>query len=284
MPAATAAATANTAAALTDARVAAFHERGFVLGPRLLDDATIATLRDEVERVIADRDRADVAQPVLCRNLSGDDDNFVWQIVNIWQASDAFRRLLFDFGLGAMAARLMGAREVRLWHDQVQHKPPRKGGTNWWHQDSIYWPPIQPKDQQVTAWIALDDADPDNGCMSMTPGSHRWGDRMNLLHTLQKEHGNAGFLTCLPPALDGHDVAVVHAPVPAGAVHLHHALTWHGSQANTSGRPRRAIAIHMATEQTVLDPAQGNHPMTRFATDPGPAPLAGDAFPLLHRA
>ena len=31
-----------------------------------------------------------------------------------------------------------------------------------------------PSESQVTAWVALDDADANNGCMSMVAGSHRW--------------------------------------------------------------------------------------------------------------
>lgn len=39
-----------------------------------------------------------------------------------------------------------------------------------WHQDAPYWPIVAPM-TEVTAWVALDDADEDNGCMSMVPGS-----------------------------------------------------------------------------------------------------------------
>lgn len=270
--------------ALRPDQVQTFRDQGFVLGPRLLDDREVQQLRDEVERVIEQRDRPDVPQPVFCRNLSGDPQNFVWQIVNIWQASEPFRRLTLSRQLGAMAAQLTDAREIRLWHDQVQHKPARIGGTNWWHQDSIYWPPIEPKDQQITAWIALDDADTDNGCMSMVPGSHRWGDQIAFLHELHQRHGNAEFLHCMPDSYRGQPVRVVPTPVPAGHVHFHHALTWHGSQANTAGRPRRAVAIHLATDQTTIDPGRGAHPMCRFAPSTGRAKLEGEAFPLIYQA
>ena len=37
-----------------------------------------------------------------------------------------------------------------------------------------------------------------------------------------------------------------HRPVRRGEVHFHHSLTWHGSADNTSGRERRAHAIHCA--------------------------------------
>ena len=40
-----------------------------------------------------------------------------------------------------------------------------------WHQDWEYWRGT-PK---VSAWVALDDAKVDNGCLRVIPGSHRWG-------------------------------------------------------------------------------------------------------------
>jgi ectoine hydroxylase-related dioxygenase (phytanoyl-CoA dioxygenase family) len=129
---------------------------------------------------------------------------------------------------------------------------------------------------EVSAWVALDDADVGNGCMSMVPGSHKWGDRIALLHTFPD-------FTSLPDKLENHVVEAVARPVKAGHVHYHHALTWHGSPANTSGRPRRAIAVHFMTDQTRFV-ASGRHVMKQFVTAGDGEPLAGDAFPLVYPA
>ena len=40
-----------------------------------------------------------------------------------------------------------------------------------WHQDGQYWP-IRPL-ATCTAWIALDDSTPENGCLKIIPGSHK---------------------------------------------------------------------------------------------------------------
>ena len=42
-----------------------------------------------------------------------------------------------------------------------------------WHQDVTYWGLEPPR--AVTAWLAIDDVDVDNGCMRVIPGSHRHG-------------------------------------------------------------------------------------------------------------
>src|SRR3954469_10441695 len=79
---------------------------------------------------------------------------------------------------------MIGGREIRLWHDQIQYKPKGVGGVNRWHQDWPYWPTMSVANA-VTAWIAIDDADVDNGCMSMVAGSHRWGDAIQHLHAIE---------------------------------------------------------------------------------------------------
>ncbi|NQU41529.1 MAG: phytanoyl-CoA dioxygenase family protein [Lentisphaerae bacterium] len=256
-----------------DAVVEAYRERGFVNAGPLLTEDEVEVLRVELDRVIADRDRTDIPQPVRIGNLSKIEGSPVWQIVNIWQASEPFKALLFRPELGALARQMSGSETLRIWHDQIQYKPQAVGGVNAWHQDGPYWPNIQPKDEQHTAWIALDDVDEGNGCMSMVPGSHRWGVAIESLHQIKDFHA-------LPETYEGHALEAVTCPVKKGHVHFHHSLTWHGSRANTSDRPRRAIAFHFMTPRTTYD-ASGSHIMKPQVTVPHGAMLCGSGFPEL---
>jgi phytanoyl-CoA hydroxylase len=256
---------------LTSEQLEQYRRSGFVNGGPLLDDATVETLRQEVLRVIADRDNAAVAQPVLVRDLSTSPELQVWQIINIWQASPAFMALARNPHLLEMAAQLSGGKQLRIWHDQIIYKPKEAGGVLHWHQDSPLWDLLQPKDEQVTAWVALDDAEADNGCMYMVPGSHRWGNKISELSELRNQHP-------LTESFNGHDVHVIMCPVKKGQVHFHHPLTWHGSGTNYSQRPRRAVAIHFMTEKVMYDDS-GAHPMKPYVTVAPGAMLEGDAFP-----
>jgi ectoine hydroxylase-related dioxygenase (phytanoyl-CoA dioxygenase family) len=77
-------------------------------------------------------------------------------------------------------------------------------------------------------------------------------------------------------------VEVVLRPVRKGEVHYHHALTWHGSHTNTSGRPRRAIAVHYMTQDTRFV-GDGHHPLEHLIeVEPGEL-IVGDAFPIVYR-
>ena len=254
---------------LTPTQLNQFQTQGFLLGDRVLTDAQIEQLRAELDRVIRDKDQPG-PQPVLLSNISQHRDSVIWQIVNIWEASAPFRTLVAHPVIAAEIAQLTGAREVRLWHDQIQSKIAAKGGVNMWHQDWPYWG-ILDAPQQVTAWIPLDDVDAANGCMSMVPGSHLWGNQIEFLHGLPR-------FDAMPSHFQDHALAVRLCPVQQGCVHYHHALTWHGSHANTSSRPRRAIALHYMTDQTRYR-ATGTHLMKPLVTVADGQPLTGDHFP-----
>ncbi len=258
-------------AILTDNAIGRFNRDGFLLGPQVLAEDEAARLQEETLRVIDRRD-AGGSQPDIVRNLAKDAGAPVWQIVNIWQASEPFRRLVTHPGIAGAIAALTGARQIRLWHDQIQYKPAATGGINMWHQDAPYWGIIAPA-TQVTAWIALDAADEENGCMSMVPGTHRLGNRIDFLHAISS-------FDAMPAACDGLPLVVRACPVPRGSVHFHHALTFHGSGANRSGRPRRAIALHYMTGETRYV-AAGDHLLKSFVTVADGAPMTGDKFPLV---
>lgn len=258
---------------LTPQQVAQFHRDGFLLGDKILSDEQVERLRADLTRVLDDRDRKDVKQPVLLRNLKAGSDDPIWQIVNIWEASDAFRDLIYVKQTVEEVGQLTGAKQLRVWHDQIQYKPASKGGVNMWHQDWPLWDLLS-QPAQVTAWYALDDVDTDNGCMSMVVGSHKWGDQM------MKVLANIKTFDAMPKEWNGHKLEVKLCPVKKGHVHYHHGLTWHGSHANTSDRPRRAIAIHYMTESTCFLP--GGHPMVQFASHIARGQMIeGEHFPLV---
>ncbi len=236
---------------LTEKDIEQFKNDGFVCGPKVLEDYEVQELINEVERVIEEQDRTDIPQPKRVYNLSQEESKPVIQIVNIWQGSKAFDKLISNVNLAKAASQLLGHDEIKIWHDQIQYKPSAVGGTTAWHQDSPLWRAMKSY-EQVSAWIALDDADTDNGCMSMVPGSHKWGNQIEYL----REH--SGPISDLPMTFEGKEISSVYTPVKKGHVHFHHALTWHGSHNNTSGRQRRAIAIHYMHGDERFDAEQGH--------------------------
>ena len=259
---------------LTEEQVQSFRHNGFLNYGRVMTDAQLAELREALERVLTGRS---AASPDAITNL-GDAAAPITQVVNVWEAEPAFRAHLFHPVIVPMVAQLMGADTVRVWHDQMQLKPPRIGGPTLWHQDHPYWPIIQPADL-VSAWVALEDATVENGAMSMAPGSHHWGNchaARGQIGTNNETHGPDPDPSVIPP---GETVTTVACEVPAGGVVFHHCLCWHGAPPNTSARPRPAIAVHYMPGHTRYQPEGRTHLVKRHITVAPGELLQGNHFP-----
>jgi len=260
---------------ISDAQVAQFKEQGFLHYGRVMDEPDVKALRDRLTGVLEGTSRA---QPEAKRNLLGDgSQQVVIQVVNIWEADDLFRAHIYNPIICEAVSRLMGADVVRVWHDQVQYKPPRIGGPTNWHQDHPYWPIIQPADL-VSAWMALEDADIENGCMWMVPRSHLWGPHKGgTIGTNEADFSPAYDPALVPP---GETVEWVPCPVKAGEVMFHHCLTWHGSPPNRSDRGRPAIAVHYMPGWTRYVPSGSHLVEHRVTVKPGEI-LQGEFFPVV---
>ncbi|WP_309118520.1 phytanoyl-CoA dioxygenase family protein [Paenibacillus sp.] len=269
---------------LTEAQIAEFHRNGFLKGDVVLNDEEVEALRAELDLVMEGKS---VKKPVLSHNMLGNNslyDNMkmtvterVVQIVNIWMASDAFYKHASNRTICEEIAQLCGTDAVRIWHDQVQYKPPVSGGPTGWHQDHPLWPIIQPADL-VSAWVALDDAVIENGCMWMVPGSHKWGNHQKYLGATPDFKPYHKQPELLP---EGAVVEAVPFEIKKGQVGYHHCLTWHGSPHNRSQLKRRAIAVHYMPGHTRYEPL-ANHPMHDYVqVKPGEI-LAGDHFPTVY--
>ncbi len=84
-----------------------------------------------------------------------------------------------DKRLWGAAKDVIGQENIGLFTEKITMKRARTGGTIILHQDYPYW-----RDQNkvahkvMTAMIQLDDADRNNGCLEVLPGSHRDGMRI----------------------------------------------------------------------------------------------------------
>lgn len=177
---------------LSAGQIASFERDGFVNGGAVLDASAVAELSAELDRVLElgpEYYQGQLYRPALFRNAVAEGTDPMWQIVNMWAVSEAFRRLAYNPALTSMVAQLRasaaglpdpgnmapadsarvageggghgtrGDDSIVLFHDQIQYKPPNGGGATTWHQDStLDW---QRWDEAwvCTAWLALDDVD-----------------------------------------------------------------------------------------------------------------------------
>ena len=106
-----------------------------------------------------------------------------------------------------------------------------------WHQDASYWP-LTPS-RTVTVWLAIDDADEENGAMAVVPSSHLHG--QIAFHRSEAGERNVLNQTVLDPRRYGGDP--VSFVMKAGQISLHTDLLLHGSNPNLSDRRRCGLTM-----------------------------------------
>lgn len=108
-----------------------------------------------------------------------------------------------------------------------------------WHQDKAYFD-YDVRVPVVGAWIALDEATKENGCMHFIAGSHREGP---IIHFQRRD-----WQIC-DTEMQGRPA--VAAPVSAGDCILFDGLVHHGTPTNRTDKRRRAIQLHYAPAGTI---------------------------------
>lgn len=138
--------------------------------------------------------------------------------------------------LAGLAAEL-GLAQALLLQSMYLFKQPHIGAEVGWHQDATY---LYTRPITVTGlWIALDDADRDNGCLMALPGGHRG--------PLRRRFRRAGDRLVTDTLDDTPWPAVqpVALEAPRGTLVVLHGLLPHASAPNRSARPRHAYALHL---------------------------------------
>jgi ectoine hydroxylase-related dioxygenase (phytanoyl-CoA dioxygenase family) len=105
-----------------------------------------------------------------------------------------------------------------------------------WHQDCSYWALTPSK--TVTVWLAIDDADRENGCMRVIPGSHLHG-HLSFRESDSNEHN---VLSQTIPGAEQFGTPV-DIELKAGEISLHSDLLVHGSLPNRSKRRRCGLTL-----------------------------------------
>ncbi|MFT5140676.1 MAG: ectoine hydroxylase-related dioxygenase (phytanoyl-CoA dioxygenase family) [Rhodothermales bacterium] len=122
-----------------------------------------------------------------------------------------------------------------------------------WHQDLTYWGLSH--DDQVSMWLALSPATPQNGCMRMIPGSHALG-RQD--HHMTADETNVLFSGQTVRGVDESNA--ISCPLEPGEASFHHGWTLHSSMPNISNERRIGLnvqyfATHVSQTKHEMDTA-----------------------------
>jgi phytanoyl-CoA hydroxylase len=223
-----------------------YHRDGYVVLGQALSAAEVQALREEavricrgdlgavdgVQRAGADEPDALVVRRYLCIHFPHKLSGLVRGTLAHPVIVDALRQLIGP--------------DIKSMQSMLFIKSEGRPGQAW-HQDELF---IPTRDRSLTAaWIALDDATVENGCLWVLPGSHRPG----VLYP-DRDHHDPRF-DCEVEAYDfpyGDDDAVA-VEVAAGSVVLFNGYLLHMSLPNTGRHGlRRALVNHYMSARSLL--------------------------------
>ncbi len=153
------------------------------------------------------------------------------------QAHPTFQALVEHPRIKGFVERVLGQKVV-LKNEMALSKPPFIGSEKPWHQDNAYfdWLPLE---AVATAWITLDDATVENGCMHVLPGRHK-GEAFKHVHTIDCQ--------IVEGRLDYSDA--VPLEMKAGGAMIFSAMLPHHTPPNRSPHRRRALQFQYRGENT----------------------------------
>lgn len=221
-----------------------YERDGYLVFPHVLDAELIRTAGEHVEWL--QRQNPGVRPEALHHHLMWDDPFWI--------------RLVSDPRILDLVEPIIGP-NIALFASHYICKPGGDGLPVLWHQDGSYWP-LDPM-EVVTAWLAVDESTPENGCMRVIPGSHR-GPRL--------EHHRHGQEAVLHTQIDPSEVEesrAVDVVLPPGGISLHHPWLVHGSNPNHSPRRRCGLTIRYIPTTTRITAADWKTFLLRGEAVPG---------------
>ena len=229
---------------LTDDQVSFYTEQGYLAGIRMLNEDQLDVLRREVAELVDPSHPGHSLFYEFNANESSDPAQILFHALGAWRITPGLHDLLWNPAFVVAAAQLLDG-PVRFWHDQIFYKPAQHGGVVIWHQDYSYWTRTTPV-AHISCWIGLDDSTRENGCVHYVPGSHRW----QLLPRASFANRMDAVLDSLAPG-QREEFKPVPIELKAGECSFHHPLMVHGSYANQTPRPRRAVVINALRDGVV---------------------------------
>lgn len=211
-----------------------FERDGYVFIPGFFSRERIDAINEQLETFIRDTVPSMPAKHVFYEKA--DDLSTLKQMQDLQVHAAFFNELMINSELTEIAKILLGE-EVIGKNVEFFNKPAKIGKSTPPHQDAFYFNITPP--QAVTMWLALEDADQQNGCVSYVSGSHKKG---------MRPHGRTttlGFSQSIIDYGNQDDLKDLKVfPAKPGDLLVHHCMTIHTAGANqTESQSRKALGL-----------------------------------------
>lgn len=236
----------------SDDDVAFYARHGWYLSKKLFTDEEVELLESASERFYAGhRDRTLPVRPPKLAYWEPGRGDVQRHNDYIHYEDDTIGGILRKPLIGAVAARLARAEEIRVFQSTLIYKPPVAGEPSNivpWHFDKHYWA-TSTSERMLTAFIPFHDCGEEMGTITMVDGSHEWRETAandaTSLHFAERDRSELDDMLEENARHNGVEVRKIPMRIPKGHMSFHHCRTYHGSGANVSDRPRRAVSLHL---------------------------------------
>lgn len=205
---------------LTEEQKSFFHRNGYLLGlPPIYSPEEMGRLNAELPSLLSWLQPGETAKDIREWHESS---TYLYEIIMNPKIHDLVNGIL--------------GTNFYCWASSFFIKEPFSKSTVGWHQDAYYWP-MRPHNS-VTAWLAFDDVDEENGGMKVIPGSH--------LHGVMKHKRSRETDSILALELETgtfNEADAIQFKLKRGEISLHDDRCVHSSPLNPSARRRAGLTI-----------------------------------------
>ncbi|MFS4466705.1 phytanoyl-CoA dioxygenase family protein [Maribacter sp. 2210JD10-5] len=231
---------------VTQENILFYNEYGFLVAPNLLNKKSIDELNDDAVKIVTGKSgEIEGVLPVEVNDTIEDTLKRYAAIHFPHKVSDVMKKHASCDEIAEVLSKIVSP-NVKCLQTMLFMKAPGKKGQSW-HQDE-YFIPTRDK-SLIGAWIALEDADEENGCLWVIPKSHKEG---YIRKRIPNENPNFA-------DVDRADIKpytekdMIKVEVTEGSVIFFHGYLLHMSLANRSNsRFRRALVGHYSSAETML--------------------------------
>ena len=226
----------------------AFLDEGYVVTPNLVGDADLAELDRMANRLLDGELKPEIPygdhlpdhfytfwEPGMQDRTDLPRRERIRLMASMCRHHPYFRALVRHPAIYEVLAGLFGS-GVRVFNDSLFMKPARHGIEAALHQDTAFWPKVEPN--ALNFWMAIDPATVENGCLHLIPGTHLTDlphrDDPVQAHVLSEEQVDMS--KQIPVEME-----------PGDALFFDSGLV-HRSYPNRSPRSRRAYAVVYGSE------------------------------------
>ncbi len=230
---------------ITPAQIKQFHEQGFFILERAMNEAQLEGLRTECGRYVAKYESEMEAKGITTLGINHYKARYF--ISNRGNESSIITDFLFSELMAEVTRATLGE-NVYLFNEQYVVKAAEKGIKFAWHQDSGYIGHYHKP--YLSCWCALDDMSIENGTIFVLSYKDAGMQADDLFDHIVEEgtndkvgyHGSNPGTPCL---------------VPAGSIVVFSSRSFHRSGANTTPKMRRSYLAQYSSEPIMKKDGSG---------------------------